>query len=192
MRIFLALAALGGTAVAGPVGRIGTVGGYDASSPSHRSDGLALGAGYYFGPVTTELAYSYLDYNAADGIGGGAHRLGALVQTKLFQMTCEAGRVCPHFDLDLGIGYRWLHWEPGSMSTYDANNASVAPTVDHQGKEVTAGVSATFGWHFALHYVVFTPDDNQPTFTCRGVCPMKTTGNNDALLLEASFAWGGS
>lgn len=178
--------------MAGPVARVGMVGGYDASSPSHKDDGLALGAGYYFGPVTTELAYSYLDYNAADGIGGGAHRLGALVQTKLLSAQCEKGRVCPHFDLDLGVGYRWLHWEPGSMSTYATNNALTAPAVDHQGREVTVGVSATFGWHIALHYVVFQPENDQPTFTCRGICPMTTTGNSDAVMLEASFALGGS
>ncbi len=78
------------------------------------------------------------------------------------------------------------------MSTVSGNNAWVAPTVDHQGREVSIGVSGNFGWHLALHYVVFTPDDNQPHILCRGICPMTTTGQSDAVMLEASFAVGGS
>jgi hypothetical protein len=191
MRTLAVLVALAGTATAGPVFRVGMVGGYDSSAPGHKEDGLALGAGYWWGPVTAELAYSYLDYNPANGIGGGANRLGGLLQARLASMDCHKG-ACPHFDLDLGAGWRWLEWQPGSMSSSTGNDALVGAPIDRSGREVTIGVSGTFGWHFALHYVAFKPDDTGPTIVCRGSCPMRVSGSDDAVLLEASFVIGGS
>ena len=102
------LAALEMPAMAGPVVRIGVVGGYDASAPGHREDGIAAGVGYKYGPWTAELDLSYLEYDGSAGVGGGASRAGILVQHELLRrQPCENG-TCPHIDLDLGIGRRWV------------------------------------------------------------------------------------
>jgi hypothetical protein len=188
MRSLLILAVLGGTATAGPVGRVGLVGGFDTSAPGHREDGIALGAGYRYEGLTAQLDFAYLDYDGSSGVGGGATRLGALLQARLLQAHCHRDEaVCPHFDLDVAAGRRHVSWDLGA----DAASYGVTSTVERSGRELGIGVSATFGWHFSLHYVMFQPDPG-PQFSCRGTCPMQVTGSDKGVLFEASFVLGGS
>jgi hypothetical protein len=187
MRILAIVALLGGTAAAGPVVRGGAVGGYDTAAPGHHEDGLALGLGYRYDGLTAELDYAYLDYDGSTGVGGNTQRIGALGQAKLFSFACHpGGEVCPHMDLDVGAARRTVHWTP-------APNVLGAPStsVDRAGRELRLGVSANFGLHLALHYVLFQPDDPMPAFSCRGSCPMRVSGDDRGVLLEASFVWGG-
>ena len=187
--IVLTVVALAETAHADPVVRIGAVGGYDTSAPGNRDDGLTVAAGYRFGRVTLEAEYSDLDYDGTAGFGGGAQRFGGLIQTLIASAKCEPGQVCPHLDLDLGVGERWVHWQPAQNLGYEAG--SIMTTIDHQGREVSAGLSATFAWHFSLHYVVFQPDtDNQLSAICRGICPMRVQGNAPGVMFEASYVIG--
>ena len=176
-------------ATAEPVGRIGAVGGYDASAPGHREDGLAAGAGYRYGPWTAELDYSYLQYDGSTGVGGGAHRAGVLMQHLLYAGRCSEG-TCPHIDLDLGLGYRWVSWE------YDRSNLGVAASpLSFRGRELEVGFSANFLLHLALHYVVFEPESATLSVSCRstrGCSPMLPSIGHVGVLLEASFALGGS
>jgi hypothetical protein len=177
-----------GTVHSGPVIRVGAVGGWDSAAPGGREDGIALGAGYRMGGFTGELDYAYLDYDGTTGVGGGTTRYGVLLQALLLSATCDPGRVCTHLDLDVGAAERSIHWEPTpGMSTL----ATAAP-IDRQGRELRLGASLTFGWHLALHYVLFQPDPVPGSdLVCRGVCPMQTRGTDNGLLLEVSFAWGG-
>lgn len=185
MRSLGIVALLAGSATAGPVLRGGVVGGYDTSAPGHREDGLALGAGYHLGPVTAELDYAYLDYDTTEGIGGGASQLGVLLQAKLLSLRCRPGSVCQHVDLDLGIGRRWVTWQPGEES----QTPSFAPATEHQGRMVELGISFNFALHFALHYVAFDPDRG-PQAICRGECPMQVTGSDHGVLFEISLVIG--
>lgn len=186
MRILVLVAFLLGTASAGPVLRVGAVGGYDTSAPGHREDGYVLGAGYRSGPLTAELDYAYLDYDGSTGVAGGANRIGALLQTRLVSATCRPGATCPHLDFDLGAGRRWVRWEPGQ----NMQVPNTDPVIERQGRELSIGLSANFGWHLALHYVLFQPDAG-PQISCRGVCPMQVRGDDTGVLFEASFAFGG-
>src|SRR5512140_1042081 len=112
MRTLLFVAALAGTAYAGPVVRFGTTGGTDTSAPGGKDDGVDFGAGFRSGAFTATLDYAYLDYDGTMGIGGGSHRLGVLLQATFARSRCTAGEVyCPHFDVEAGVGRRWLHWE---------------------------------------------------------------------------------
>ena len=190
MRSLLIVGLLAGSATAGPVLRGGVVGGYDTSAPGQREDGLSLGAGYRFAPLTVELDYAYLDYDTTDGIGGGASQLGMLLQAQLVSPRCRPREVCPHFDLDLGVGWRWLTWQPG----LDSGTPSFAPAIEHQGRMVELGISGNFGWHYALHYVVFDPvSEMGPPVICRGQCPMHVSGGSDhGVLFEISYVIGGS
>jgi hypothetical protein len=187
MRTFAIVALLAGTATAGPVVRVGAVGGYDTAAPGHREDGIALGLGYRYDGLTAELDYAYLDYDGSTGIAGGTQRMGVLGQARLLQMTCAAGEVCPHLDLDVGAAQRWVRWTPSGPGML---GAAAQPTTERRGRELMIGASANFGWHLSLHYVLFQPDEG-PQYVCRGTCPMRTTGNDTGLLLEASFAFGG-
>ena len=187
MRSLAIVALLAGTATAGPVVRVGAVGGYDTAAPGHREDGIALGLGYRYDGLTAELDYAYLDYDGSTGIGGGTQRMGLLGQARLLQQTCKDGEVCPHLDLDVGAAQRWVHWTPQGPGML---GSAAQATTERHGRELMIGVSANFGWHLSLHYVLFQPEAG-PTFACRGTCPMQTTGNDAGLLLEASFAFGG-
>ena len=186
MRLLASLVILAGTAHAEPVLRVGAVGGYDTAAPGHREDGLALGVGYRYDGLTAELDYAYLDYDGSTGVGGGTHRAGALAQARLLSMTCQQGEVCPHLDLDVGAAERWVRWDPGPGMI----GAVTASPIERHGRELSLGVSANFGWRLALHYVLFQPDA-APTFSCRGTCPMRVTGDDVGVLLEASFVIGG-
>ena len=178
------------TAVAGPVLRIGAVGGYDASAPNQKEDGLAAGVGYRMGPWTAEADYSYLDYDGTNGVGGGAHRAGVLVQRAIYQAPCEEG-ACPHVDLDLGVGYRWVDW------TFDKSGlGTVAAPISFSGREFEVGLSANFLVHLALHYVVFEHASDAMDTACRSTKGCSGSANlpsigNVGVLLEASFALGG-
>lgn len=186
MRIVGIIVVLAGTASAGPLLRVGAVGGYDTAAPGHREDGLALGVGYRYDGLTAELDYAYLDYDGSTGVGGASQRVGVLGQARLLSMTCQPNEVCPHLDLDVGLAQRWVRWEPTSTTMLGAT----AP-LEHHGRELSLGVSANFGWRLALHYVLFEPAaDAGPTFTCRGTCPMRVVGNDVGVLFEASFVLG--
>ncbi len=185
MRSMAILVALAGTAGAGPVARLGVTGGYDATAPGHRDDGIAAGAGYSFGVLTAELEYAYLEYDGADGVEGMSQRAGLLLQARLATLKSRAHEPSSHVDFDVGIGERWVHWEPGKDMPYP----NVAPPIDRHGREVSLGVSATFGWRWALEYVLFTPDAG-PMFTCRGTCPMQQQGDASAVLLEVGWQFG--
>ncbi len=186
MRSLLIVGLLAGTAAAGPVLRGGVVGGYDTSAPGNREDGLALGAGYRYGPLTVELDYQYLEYNGADGVGGGASQLGVLLQGRMWSATCRPGVTCPHLDLDLGAGRRSVRWEPGR----EAQVPVYAPPTEVDGRVLEIGPSMTMGWHYSLHYVVFQPDPG-PTFACRGACTMQSNASDRGVLLEISYTIGG-
>ena len=186
MRSLALVIVLAGTANAGPVVRAGAVGGYDTAAPGHREDGLALGLGYRYDGLTAEVDYAYLDYDGSTGVGGGTQRIGLLAQARLASATCQHGEICPHLDLDVGAAERWVHWTPGS----GVPGIATAPDVERHGHELLIGASANMGWHLSLHYVLFKPDA-APGFSCRGICPMQTTGNDVGLLLEASFVIGG-
>lgn len=185
MRSLAIVLALAGTASAGPVLRVGMVGGYDTSAPGHKEDGLALGVGYRTGAFTAQLDYAYLDYDGSTGVSGSSSKLGILLGATFHRMECVS-EPCPHFDLDVGAGRRSISWAPGANSVLASDN-----TIDRQGKEVLVGLSVTMGWRFALHYVVFKPDDLMQTVACRGSCPMQVQGDDHAVMLEASFAYGG-
>jgi len=187
MRSLAIVLALAGTASAGPVLRVGAVGGYDTSAPGHKEDGLAMGVGYRAGGFTAQLDYAYLDYDGSTGVGGGSSKLGILLGAQFHRMECVS-EPCPHFDVDVGAGRRSISWVPGTNSVLSSQN-----TIDRSGKELLLGLSVTMGWRFALHYVVFKPDEAMgPVAVCRGTCPMKVDGGDDnALLLEVSFAYGG-
>ncbi len=183
MRTLAIVALLGGTAGAGPVLRAGAVGGYDTAAPGHHEDGLALGVGYRYDGLTAELDYAYLDYDGSTGVAGGTQRVGALAQARLLSASCHGDEVCPHIDLDVGAAQRWVHWQAASpIGVLDSASA------DRHGRELQFGLSATFGLHFSLHYVLFEPDA-APSYVCRGSCPMQVTGNDTGVLLEASFVW---
>ena len=168
MRTLAIVVVLAGTASAGPVVRVGAIGGYDTAAPGHHEDGLTVGVGYRYDGLTTELDYAYLDYDGSTGVGGWTQRVGALAQARLVSMACSHGEVCPHLDLDVGAAERWVHWTPNGLG---------AVNVDRRGRELRLGVSANFGLHLALHYVLFQPDATPgPGFSCRGTCPMNVTG----------------
>jgi hypothetical protein len=186
MRSMAIVVALAGTASAGPVVRIGVIGGYDATAPGHRDDGLVAAAGYAMGPLTAELQYAYLDYDGSDGVEGSSQRAGLLLQARLATLKSREHEPSSHVDLDVGVGERWVHWEPGHDMPYPV----VAPPIDRHGREVSLGVSATFGWRWALEYVLFRPDAG-PMFTCRGTCPMQQQGDASAVLLEVGWVFGG-
>ena len=99
--------------------------------------------------------------------------------------TCRPGTICPHLDLDVQVGRRWVTWQPDDV--YFRPNTM--PAIERQGRELEVGVSATFGWHFALHYMVFAPDPG-PEVLCRGTCPMQTRGTDTGLLFEAAWVFG--
>ncbi len=180
------LAAATTPAVAGPVLRLGMVGGYDTTAPGRHDDGFAFGAGYRWDAITAQLDYAYLDYDGSYGVGGGSQRLGALVQARLAHLDCHAGEAyCPHFDLELGGSRRWVHWEPQAMM-----QDLIPRSIDRAGRQLEIGLSSNFGWHLAVHYFVFKPDPG-PEIVCRGTCPMQVTGDDTGVMLEASFAIGG-
>jgi hypothetical protein len=192
MRSLVVIVALAGTASAGPVLRLGTVGGTDSSAPGDRESGFAAGAGYRSGGFTAELDYAYLDYDGSEGIGGGSHRLGVLLQATVLQSHCKRDEVyCPHIDLEAGAGRRWIHWENDTSSSM---YSLMQNTVDRQGRDLRVGISANFGLRFALDYFVFHPDDGTANVSCRstsGGCPMQVSGDDHGVLLEVSFAIGG-
>lgn len=191
---YLALVALGlgmQTASAGPVARLGAVGGYDETAPANRADGLAAGAGYRFGPWTAEVDFSYLQYDGSQGVGGGTTRAGVLLQHEIYAGKCEEG-TCPHVDLDLGVGYRWVNWQ------FDQQGyGPTAAPVNFRGRELELGLSANFLLHLALHYVLFEPQSDTLEVACRstqGGCTRSTLPSigNVGVMFEASFVLGGS
>jgi hypothetical protein len=189
MRALVVVATFLGAAAAsaGPVARGGMIGGYDTSAPGHKEDGLALGVGYRFGWLTTELDYAYMEYDDTTGFGGGANHAGLLLQAQLFSAPRRLGYTRPHFDFDLGAGWRWLHWQPESPGI-NGFKYSERPTARH-GRELVAGLSANFGVRLALHFVLFQPEVGPP-ISCRGSCPMQVSGDELGVLFEASFVVG--
>lgn len=190
MKTLAVLALLTGTAVADPVLRGGALGGVDTAAPGNKEDGVTFGAGWRYEAFTAELDYAYLDYDGSTGVGGYTQRIGVLAQAALFHPArCEKGdHYCPHVDLDLGVGRRWINWTPSAYSLAADNDMN---TVTKVGSEYQVGVSVNMGLRLSLHYVVFKPDEATTEISCRGTCPMRTVGNDTGLLLEASFAWGG-
>jgi len=186
VRSLALVVALAGSAAAGPVARVGVIGGLDATAPGHRDDGIAVGAGYRFGVLTAALEYAYLDYDGSDGVGGSSQRAGFVLQAQLFTFNSREPEPRSHFDFEVGAGERWVHWEPG----HDQLWPSTMPPIDRHGREVSLGVSATFGWRWALRYVLFQPDAG-PMFTCRGTCPMQQQGAASAVLLDIGLQFGG-
>jgi len=186
VRSFAIVALLASAAHAEPVARLGMVGGYDESAPAHQEDGFIAAGGYRAGAFTATLEGSLVDYSGSGAFTGGANRVGALAQLRIVSARCSDR--CPHVDLDAGVGYRWLHWEPHEYVSYGLYDH---PSLTREGAELAIGVSATFGWHFSLHYVLFDPRA-PPSFACRGVCMAPPTDPSSAVLLEAGWAFGGS
>ena len=186
MRHLLLVIAFTGVVSAGPLARLGGVGGYDTSAPGHHDDGVGIAVGYRFDRITLVGDFAYLDYDKSEGYGGGATRYGAMLQTMLVSSHCNEGVGCSHLDFDVGIGHRSVRWEPAEMGFATASD----PTVEREGAEYRVGFSATFmPLHFGLHYVLFKPDAG-PEVLCRGTCPMRTTGNDPGVLLDATFVVG--
>ena len=196
LKVVAIVVALAGTAAAGPMARFGAVGGYDGSAPGNRDDGIAAGLGWRHDWVTAELDYAWLDYDGTDRIGdslnpigGNANHFGVLVQARLINRGCPSSYICNHLDLDLGAGERWVHWQPEPVGL----GINTPPPTDWHGADYTIGLSINVGWHFAIHYVVFKPDQSSLTTVCRGSCPMQTLskGDDNAVMFEASFVVGG-
>jgi hypothetical protein len=195
MRSLLIVGMLAGVASADPyggvTGRFAAVGGYDTSAPGNRDDGVDAAVGWHYGRFTAFAEYAYLDYDGTAGFGGDAQQVDGLLQTQIARMHCTArDETCPHFDVDLGYGRRWVEWSAVQSLGY-MPGASQLGTIDHQGSVLLAGLSATFLLHFSLHYVVFTPDqDSNLSAICRGVCPMRVQGNAPGVMFEAGFQFG--
>ncbi|HEY1553750.1 MAG TPA: hypothetical protein VGF94_02895 [Kofleriaceae bacterium] len=172
-------------------GRVAAVGGYDTSAPGNRDDGVSAALGYRYDRFSALGEYSWLDYDGTAGFGGGAQQVDGLFQAEVVRAHCDRrAEKCPHLDIDLGYGRRWVEWSTQQSLGYTPGMTQLG-TIDHQGSVVELGLSASFGLHFSLHYVVFTPDPDTSLGTlCRGVCPMRVQGNAPGLMFEAGFAFG--
>ena len=193
MRSLVVIAALAGTAAAGPVVRIGSVGGTDTSAPGGRDDGITAGAGFRSGIFTAEIDYTYLSYDGTTGIGGDSHRVGGLLQAAVLQQHCRGGEsYCPHVDIEAGMGRRWIEWQI-ERSGFEFNNLP-GSTIDRTGTDYRIGLSVNMGLRFGVHYFVFKPDSGMPDISCRtttGGCPMQVDGNEHGVMFEAAIAIGG-
>jgi len=143
MRSLVVIAALAGTAAAGPVLRIGSVGGTDTSAPGGRDDGITAGAGFRSGIFTAEVDYTYLSYDGTTGVGGDSHRVGGLLQAAVLQQHCHNGEsYCPHVDIEAGMGRRWIEWQI-ERSGFEFNNLP-GSTIDRTGTATTFGQPRRF------------------------------------------------
>ena len=181
------VALLASSARAGPVVKLGAVGGYDEAAPAHQEDGFLVAGGYRGGALTVTAEASYLDFAGSGAFAGAANRVGAVGQLRVVSARRDANRPPPHLDLDVGAGYRWLHWQ--IASTHD-NPLIDRSGLTREGAELVAGLSATFGvLHMSLHYVLFDPR-SPPPYICRGTCTQPPSSSSSSLLFEASFVFG--
>jgi hypothetical protein len=104
---------------------------------------------------------------------------------------CTQGdRYCPHFDLEVGAGRRWITWENDKSAN---GSGLLMSAVERHGMDYRVGVSVNFGLRFSLAYFAFHPEGDAPQISCRstvGGCPMQVDGTDHGVLLEASFALG--